>query len=141
MTAIDARRSDASWEVTIHGGRTPTGKDAVAWARSAVEHGSGEILLTSMDFDGTENGYDLELTAAISSVVEVPVIASGGAGSPEHFYDGFTGGKADACLAASIFHYRKYSIKEMKEYLRGRGIARPPLKLAALLRTWFKEES
>ena len=122
VTAIDARRSAGSWEVTIHGGRTPAGKDAVAWAKEAVERGSGEILLTSMDFDGTENGYDLELTAAISSVVQVPVIASGGAGSPQHFYDGFTAGKADACLAASIFHYRKCSIKEVKEYLAGRGI-------------------
>lgn len=122
VTAIDARRSGASWDVTIKGGRTPAGKDAVAWARETVERGSGEILLTSMDFDGTENGYDLELTAAVSSAVPVPVIASGGAGCPQHFFDGFSAGKADACLAASIFHYRKYSVKEVKDYLAERGI-------------------
>jgi len=122
VTAIDARRSGGGWEVTIHGGRTPTGKDAVAWAKEAVERGSGEILLTSMDSDGTENGYDLELMAAVSSAVPVPVIASGGAGCPRHFLDGFISGKADACLAASIFHYRKYSVREVKEYLSANGV-------------------
>lgn len=98
------------------------GLDAVEWAVKAVELGAGEILLTSMDCDGTKAGYDLELTAAVSGLVKVPVIASGGAGTMEHFYDAFTDGKADAVLAASLFHYRELEIKELKQYLAGRGI-------------------
>ena len=112
----------SGWEVYTHGGRTPTGIDAVKWARQAVERGSGEILLTSMDADGQLSGYDLELTAAISSSVPVPVIASGGAGNLEHLYDALDRGQADAVLAASIFHYGTYSIAQAKEYLGGRGI-------------------
>ncbi len=112
----------SGWEVYTRGGRTPTGIDAVKWALQAVERGSGEILLTSMDADGQLAGYDLELTAAISSSVPVPVIASGGAGNLEHLYDALDRGQADAVLAASIFHYGTYSIAQAKEYLKGRGI-------------------
>ena len=112
----------SGWEVYTRGGRTPTGIDAVKWALQAVERGSGEILLTSMDADGQLAGYDLELTAAISSLVPVPVIASGGAGNLEHLYDALDRGQADAVLAASIFHYGTYSIAQAKEYLKGRGI-------------------
>ncbi len=127
VLAIDAKRRDPNdpskgWEVYTHGGRTATGKDAVEWARQGVELGAGEILLTSMDRDGTKNGYDLELTRAVSEAVNVPVIASGGVGTLEHLADGIIKGKADAVLAASIFHYREYSMKQAKEYLKGRGI-------------------
>ncbi|CAI8011312.1 Imidazole glycerol phosphate synthase subunit HisF, partial [Geodia barretti] len=128
VVAIDARREslviDASsgWQVFTHGGRNPTGLDAVKWAQRAVGLGSGEILLTSMDEDGQLNGYDLELTRAISRAVPVPVIASGGAGNLEHLYDAFTGGEADAVLAASIFHFGTYSIAEAKNYLASRDI-------------------
>ena len=119
---------DSGWEVYTHGGRNPTGIDAVKWAVQAVERGSGEILLTSMDADGQLSGYDLELTAAISGAVPVPVIASGGAGNLEHLYDALDRGRADAVLAASIFHYGAYSIAEAKEYLGNRGIpVRPTL--------------
>lgn len=114
--------SRPSWEVYIHGGRTPTGKDAVAWAVEGEKLGAGEILLTSMDRDGTKDGYDLELTRAIAEAVGVPVIASGGAGTLEHLYDGLVAGKADAVLAASIFHYREFTIPEAKRYLAGRGV-------------------
>lgn len=112
----------SGWEVYTHGGRNPTGLDAVKWAVQAVERGAGEILLTSMDADGQLSGYDLELTAAISGAVPVPVIASGGAGSLEHLYDALDRGQADAVLAASIFHYGSYSIAQAKEYLGNRGI-------------------
>ena len=112
----------SGWEVYTHGGRTPTGIDAVKWAVQAVQRGSGEILLTSMDADGQLAGYDLELTAAISGSVPVPVIASGGAGTLDHLYDALDRGKADAVLAASIFHYGTYSIAQAKEYLGSRGI-------------------
>ena len=127
VLAIDAKRKDANdpskgWEVFTHGGRTPTGKDAVEWAKEGVKLGAGEILLTSMDKDGTKNGYDLELTKAISEGVSVPVIASGGVGTLEHLAEGVLEGKADAVLAASIFHYREYSVKQAKEYLKQRGI-------------------
>ena len=127
VLAIDAKRRDPNdptkgWEVYTHGGRTATGKDAVEWAKQGVELGAGEILLTSMDRDGTRNGYDLELTRAISEAVNVPVIASGGVGTLEHLADGIIKGKADAVLAASIFHYREYSMKQAKEYLKGKGI-------------------
>lgn len=110
------------YEVVTYGGSKPTGIDAIAWARESEERGAGEILLTSMETDGTKNGFDLAITAAISDAAGIPVIASGGVGTLEHFYDGFTKGKADACLAASVFHYGEFTIKEVKEYLRGRGI-------------------
>ncbi|CAI8030914.1 Imidazole glycerol phosphate synthase subunit HisF [Geodia barretti] len=124
VVAIDAKRVKEGdpEQVYTRGGRTPTGIDAVKWALQAVERGSGEILLTSMDADGQLAGYDLELTAAISSSVPVPVIASGGAGNLEHLYDALDRGQADAVLAASIFHYGTYSIAQAKEYLKGRGI-------------------
>ena len=112
----------SGWEVFTHGGRNPTGIDAVKWATQAVERGCGEILLTSMDADGQLAGYDLELTAAISGALPVPVIASGGAGNLEHLYDALDRGQADAVLAASIFHYGTYSIAQAKEYLDARGI-------------------
>jgi cyclase len=115
------------WEVYTHGGRSPTGIDAVKWACRAVELGAGEILLTSMDADGQLTGYDLDLTQAISQAVPVPVIASGGAGELDHLYQAFTEGKADAVLAASIFHFGAYSISQAKEYLADRGIPVRPL--------------
>lgn len=127
VVAIDARckvmtRKKHSWEVYINGGRTPTGMDAVEWAKKAEKLGAGEILLTSMDYDGTKEGYDIELTKNISQAVKIPVIASGGAGNPEHLYDALTEGKADAVLAASIFHFRTYSIRNAKSYLKRRGV-------------------
>ena len=122
VLAIDAKRSGERWEVYVAGGRTPTGRDVVAWAVEGVERGAGEILLTSMDRDGTKDGYDLALTRAISDAVEVPVIASGGVGSPEHMVDGFAAG-ADAALAASIFHYGEYSIARVKEHLAAAGVS------------------
>ncbi len=125
VVAIDAKRRAADskgWEVFTHGGRKPTGIDAIEWAKKMEGYGAGEILLTSMDQDGRQNGYDLELTAAVSDALSIPVIASGGVGTLEHLYDGFTKGKADAVLAASIFHYRTHTIPEAKAYLRDRGI-------------------
>lgn len=123
VLAIDAKKvSDGKWEVYINGGREATGLDAVAWAEEGVRLGAGEILLTSMDADGTKSGYDLELTKEISSRVSVPVIASGGAGSLLDFYDVLQDGCADAVLAASVFHYRKYTINEVKTYLQDKGI-------------------
>jgi len=127
VVAIDARRepqrTDAPrWGVYTHGGRRPAGRDALEWAREAVGLGAGEILLTSMDRDGTKDGYDLELTRAVSQSVSVPVIASGGAGSLEHLYEGLVDGCADAALAASIFHFGTHTIAEAKAYLRGRGV-------------------
>jgi cyclase len=122
VVAIDAKRKGDSWEVYIHGGRTPTGIDAVEWAMKVEELGAGEILLTSMDRDGTKDGYDIELTRTISETLSIPVIASGGAGNPQHLYEGLVAGKADAVLAASIFHYREYSIVEVKKYLKNRGV-------------------
>ncbi len=125
VVAIDAkRRADGSgWNVYRNGGRIDTGLDAVEWAVRAERLGAGEILLTSMDCDGTKAGYDLELTGEISRCVSVPVIASGGAGKPEHFYDALTAGAADAVLAASLFHYKELEIRAVKEYLRSREIA------------------
>ncbi len=111
-----------SWEVYTHGGRKPRGLDAVKWARYMEELGAGEILLTSMDRDGTKDGYDIGLTRAISEAVNIPVIASGGAGTLEHLYEALEDGKAHAVLAASIFHYREYSIEETKKYLRSKGV-------------------
>ncbi|HKC87991.1 MAG TPA: imidazole glycerol phosphate synthase subunit HisF [Blastocatellia bacterium] len=125
VVAVDAKRRDTSpqsWEVYLHGGRTPTGIDAVEWARRAAELGAGEILLTSMDCDGHKDGYDLELTRAVAEAVNIPVIASGGAGRLEHLFDAFTIGKASAALAASIFHFGEFTIGEAKQYLRERGI-------------------
>jgi cyclase len=139
VVAIDARRRTSShsrisepetsnpepiesWEVYIHGGRTPTGLDVLEWARRVEELGAGEILLTSMDRDGTKQGYDIPLTRAVSEAVHIPVIASGGVGNLEHLYEGLTAGKADAVLAASIFHFREYTIPEAKAYLHQRGV-------------------
>lgn len=123
VVAIDAKRvGDGQWEVFTHGGRRPTGLDAVEWARKAAELGAGELLVTSMDADGRQSGYDLALLRAISESVPVPLVASGGAGEPKHLYDALVVGKADAVLAASIFHFGQYSIRQVKEYLAGRGI-------------------
>jgi cyclase len=122
VVAIDAKRSGDRWEVFTHGGRKATGIDACAWAEKMADYGAGELLLTSMDRDGTKNGYDLELTRAIVDRVTIPVIASGGVGNPEHIYEGFAIGKASAALAASIFHYREYTIRQCKTYLTDRGI-------------------
>ncbi|MDH7499371.1 MAG: imidazole glycerol phosphate synthase subunit HisF [candidate division NC10 bacterium] len=125
VLAIDAKRRQGtplSWEVYVEGGRVPTSLDAVSWARRGEELGAGEILLTSMDCDGTREGYDIELTRIVSEALSIPVIASGGAGSLAHLFQVLGEGKADAVLAASIFHYREFSIREAKEYLRARGI-------------------
>lgn len=124
VVAIDARSTGTpgQWEVYIHGGRTPTGIDVLEWVRKVEELGAGEILLTSMDRDGTKDGFDLPLTRAVSEAVNIPVIASGGVGNLEHMYDGLTEGKADAALAASIFHFGEYTVRETKEYLRERGV-------------------
>ena len=122
VCAIDVKRNDGKFEVYLNGGRIPTGIDAVKWACEAVQRGAGEILLTSMDCDGQKNGYDLELTKAISERVDVPVIASGGAGKLEHFYDAFTKGSADAVLAASLFHFRELEICDLKKYLSEKGV-------------------
>ncbi len=127
LLAIDAKQSEnGNWKVYLHGGRTPTEIDAVEWARIGCELGAGEILLTSMDRDGTRIGYDLKLTRAIVDAVPVPVIASGGVGTLVHLYEGFTIGGADAALAASIFHFKEFTIRETKEYLAERGI---PMRL------------
>jgi imidazole glycerol-phosphate synthase subunit HisF len=125
VVAIDAKRrvGGEGWEVYTHGGRRPTGIDAVEWAARVAELGAGEILLTSMDADGTQDGYDLGLTAAISSAVPIPVIASGGAGKPEHLLAAVTDGRADAVLAASIFHYGTFRIADVKRYLADQGVA------------------
>jgi len=122
VVAIDARREGERWRVYTHGGRNPAGRDAVAWAEEAVALGAGEILLTSMDRDGTKDGYDLELTRAVSDAVTVPVIASGGAGTLEHFHEAVTDGHADAALAASLFHFGIHTIPETKRYLAERGV-------------------
>lgn len=132
VVAIDAKRKVTSngkndkphstWEIYTHGGRHPTGIDAIDWARKMEGFGAGEILLTSMDRDGTKKGYDIELTKAVAEAVSIPVIASGGVGTLEHLYEGLTDGKADAVLAASIFHFREYSIKQAKTYLNDKGV-------------------
>ncbi|MBE3585714.1 imidazole glycerol phosphate synthase subunit HisF [Desulfofundulus thermocisternus] len=123
VVAIDARQvAPGKWEVYIHGGRTPTGIDAVEWARQVEGLGAGEILLTSMDRDGTKDGYDLELTRAVARAVNIPVIASGGAGTLEHIAEVLTAGEADAALAASIFHFGQYTIRQVKEYLKEKGV-------------------
>jgi cyclase len=123
VVAIDARRRSDDWEVVVEAGRTPTGQDAVEWAAEATaSRGAGEILLTSMDRDGTGEGYDIELLRAVSDATNVPVVASGGAGAPEHFAEALTEGRADAVLAASRFHFEELTIKQVKEYLAARGI-------------------
>lgn len=126
VVAIDARRRvdrQTGWEVFVNGGRVATGLDAVAWAQRVEELGAGEILLTSMDGDGTKDGYDVALTRAVADAVTIPIIASGGAGTPEHFVEVLTEGRADAALAASLFHYRQLSVADLKSYLMERGIA------------------
>lgn len=125
VVAIDARRctDQSGWEVYVSGGRVPTGQDVVEWARTVVAYGAGEILLTSMERDGTQAGFDVPLTRAVAEVVNVPVIASGGAGRPEHFAEVLTDGLADAALAASLFHYRQLSVSEVKRYLKRSSIA------------------
>lgn len=127
VVAIDAKRKGNSWEVYIHGGRTPTGIDAVEWAKKVESLGAGEILLTSMDKDGTKDGYDIELNRAISEAVNIPVIASGGAGKEEHFYEVFKRTKVEAALAASVFHFREISIPGLKEFLQKKGINVRPI--------------
>jgi cyclase len=131
VVAVDAKRVPGQagrWEVYTHGGRRPTGIDAIEWVRRVEEKGAGEILLTSMDKDGTKDGYDVELTRAVARAVGIPVIASGGAGTLEHLAEVLTEGEADAALAASIFHYREFTIRQTKEFLRARGI---PVRLEA----------
>ncbi|MDP2943823.1 MAG: imidazole glycerol phosphate synthase subunit HisF [Candidatus Omnitrophota bacterium] len=129
VVAVDAKKiqnpkiKNPKWEVYINGGRTPTGLDAVEWAKKVDKMGAGEILLTSMDYDGTKDGYDLELTKTIVEAVNIPVIASGGAGKLEHLYAVLTSAGASACLAASIFHYQEYSINQVKEYLKQKGVS------------------
>jgi cyclase len=122
VIAIDAKRKGEGWEVFTHGGRVPTGIDAHQWAKRVEELGAGEILLTSMDRDGTKDGYDIDLTRTISEQVGIPVIASGGVGTLEHLYEGLVLGKADAVLAASIFHYREYTIGQVKSFLKEKGV-------------------
>jgi cyclase len=122
VIAIDAKRKGQGWEVYTHGGRVPTGIDAILWAEQMEELGAGEILLTSMDRDGTKDGYDIELTRTISENVDIPVIASGGVGTLEHLYEGLALGKASAVLAASIFHYREYTIAQVKSFLKEKGV-------------------
>lgn len=125
VVAIDAKRraDESGWNIYKNGGRVDVGIDAVEWAKKVEELGAGEILLTSMDCDGTKAGYDLELTRTVSENVSIPVIASGGAGTLEHFYDAFTEGKADATLVASLFHFKELEIKEVKEYLKDKGVS------------------
>ena len=123
VLAVDARKcGEDKWEVYVNGGRTPTDIDVIEWVKRGTELGAGEILLTSMDADGTKDGYDIPLTRAVSEAVNVPVIASGGAGKMEHFYDVLTLGKADAVLAASVFHYGQFTVREVKDYLKSRGV-------------------
>lgn len=123
VVAIDAKSDDGKWQVYINGGRTPAGLDVVKWAKKAEKLGAGEILLTSMDCDGTKKGYDLPLTMAVTEAVNIPVIASGGAGRPEDFYQVLTKAGADAALAASLFHYRELTIREVKDYLKQRKVS------------------
>lgn len=123
VLAVDARQNGPDkWEVYVNGGRTPTGIDVLEWVRKGTALGAGEILLTSMDRDGTKDGYDIPLTRTVSEAVDVPVIASGGAGEMAHFYEVLTAGKADAVLAASVFHYGQFTVRQVKEYLRSRGV-------------------
>jgi cyclase len=129
VVAIDARWNGANYEVYVRGGRIPTGLDAIRWAREVEGRGAGEILLTSMDRDGTQDGYEITLTRAISEAVTIPVIASGGAGRPEHFREALNGGGADAALAASLFHYKQLSVRQVKAYLHDHGV---PVRLVGV---------
>ena len=122
LSTLNPQPSTLFWDVHINGGRVPTGLDAVEWAREVERLGAGEIVLTSMDADGTKDGYDLEITRAVAEAVSIPVVASGGCGSPQHMFEVLTAGKADAALAASIFHYGEYTIEETKRYLAARGV-------------------
>jgi imidazole glycerol-phosphate synthase subunit HisF len=122
VVAIDPKWQGGHWEVFINGGRVPTGRDAIEWAQEAEQRGAGEILLTSMDRDGTKDGYNIALTRAVAEAVSIPVIASGGAGTMEHFYEALTDGKADAALAASVFHYNEMRIGDLKDYLYERTV-------------------
>ena len=126
IVAIDAKRADGHYEVFSRSGTSKEAMDAVSWAREAADRGAGEILLTSIDRDGTRAGFDCELTAAVSTAVQIPVIASGGAGVPEHFVDVFSSGRADAALAASIFHFSEHAVRDLKEFLAARGV---PMRL------------
>jgi cyclase len=134
VVAIDPKWEDGKWQVFINGGRLNTGKEAIAWAKEVEERGAGEILLTSMDRDGTKAGYNIELTQAVAEAVSIPVIASGGAGNKAHFYDALTTGKADAALAASLFHYNELRVADLKHYLNERGV---PVRLSG----WDYEQS
>ncbi len=131
VLAIDAKRKGESWEVYVKGGREPTGLDAIEWAKEGERLGAGEILLTSMDKDGTKDGYDLALTRAVAEAVSIPVIASGGAGTMEHFFEAFTEGQADAALAASVFHFGEIPIPKLKAYLLEKGLPIRPAEEAA----------
>jgi cyclase len=129
VVSVDAKKTGKDkWEIYTHGGRKPTGRDAVEWAQEAVERGAGELLVTSMDTDGHQSGYDIPMLRAIRDAVQVPIVASGGAGEPEHLYDALMDGGADAVLAASIFHFDKYDIPFLKSYLRERGVPMRPVE-------------
>ena len=128
VIAMDAKKiTDNKWEIYTHGGRNATGMDAIEWAQQATDRGAGELLITSMDTDGHQDGYDIDLLRTIRNTVDVPIIASGGAGTPEHLYDALTAGGADAVLAASIFHFGKYTIEDLKNYLQNRGLPMRPI--------------
>jgi cyclase len=126
VVAVDAKRSLDRWEVFTHGGRTPTGLDVLEWCAKMVEYGAGEILLTSMDRDGTKDGYDVPLLKVVAESISVPLVASGGVGNLEHIYQGLTEGQADAALAASIFHFGEYTVEQVKDYLKKKGVAIRP---------------
>ena len=129
VVAMDAKKiADSKWEIYTHGGRNATGLDAVEWAQQATDRGAGELLITSMDTDGHQDGYDIDLLRTVRNKVDVPIIASGGAGTPEHLYDALTVGGADAVLAASIFHFGKYTIQDLKNYLQRRGLPMRPVE-------------
>jgi cyclase len=129
VVAMDAKKiADSKWEIYTHGGRNATGLDAVEWAQQATDRGAGELLITSMDTDGHQDGYDIDLLRTVRNTVDVPIIASGGAGTPEHLYDALTVGGADAVLAASIFHFGKYTIQDLKNYLQRRGLPMRPVE-------------
>jgi len=129
VIAMDAKKiTDNKWEIYTHGGRNATGMDAIEWAQQATDRGAGELLITSMDTDGHQDGYDIDLLRTIRNTVDVPIIASGGAGTPEHLYDALTAGGADAVLAASIFHFGKYTIEDLKNYLQDRGLPMRPIE-------------
>ena len=129
VVAMDAKKiADSKWEIYTHGGRNATGLDAIEWAQQATDRGAGELLITSMDTDGHQDGYDIDLLRTVRNTVDVPIIASGGAGTPEHLYDALTVGGADAVLAASIFHFGKYTIQDLKNYLQKRGLPIRPVE-------------